>query len=92
MFRFPGEPRWDEAREAVAFAVELGEYQGLVFVARRVFHDLIGARPTPAQCVELFHLERAALERLAEAKIRARELSPDANIEITSRDVRRARR
>jgi hypothetical protein len=92
MFVFPGEPRWNAESDAVEFEVELGEYRGLVFVSRRVVHDLLGNRPTPEQCVEYVHLQRTEFERVTEARIRARELDPDANIRITSRDLRRARR
>jgi hypothetical protein len=91
MFEFPDEAAWNEAEEAVEFPVRLGEYEGRVFVARRVFHDMIGSRPTPERCVELFHLNRAAFERVAEAKLRARELSEDANVRIAGRDMRRLR-
>lgn len=89
LFRFPGEPRWNGAREAVELEVELGEYRGLVLVPRRVLHDLLGSRPTPEQCVERCHLHRTELERLAEAKIRARELEEDANVLLSGRDLRR---
>jgi hypothetical protein len=91
VFAFPDEAAWNEAEDAVEFPVRLGEYEGRVFVARRVFHDMIGARPAPERCVELFHLNRAAFERAAEAKLRARELSADANIRIDGRDMRRLR-
>ena len=91
IFSFPGEPRWEEAQDCVVFAVELGEYRGEVFVPRRLFHDLLGRRPTPEQCVELFHTHRVVFERISEAKLRARELAPDANLHLTTRDLRRAR-
>jgi len=89
MFVFPDDARWDEAREAVAFSIELGEYRGTCFVGRRVFHDLIGHRPTPEDCVERFHLGRTEFERIVEHKIAARELDQDANIQISTRDLRR---
>jgi hypothetical protein len=89
LFSYPGEPRWDEAAEAVVFEVELGDYHGSVFVPRRVFHDRIGHRPTPEQCVEYFHLHRIIFEKIAEAKLRARELGEDANVHILGRDLRR---
>lgn len=89
MFAFPGEPRWNDAEDAVEFAVELGEYRGLVFISRRVFQTLLGRRPAASECIECFHLERTRFERLAEAKLRARELSDDANLRLSPRDVRR---
>ena len=91
MFVFPDEAAWNEAEDAVEFPVRLGEYEGKVFVPRRVFHDMIGARPSPDRCVEWFHLNRTVFERIAEAKLRARELSDDANIRLSGRDVRRLR-
>jgi hypothetical protein len=89
MFVFPDDAAWDETREAVTFTVELGEYRGTCVVPRRVFHDLVGHRPTPEACVEQFHLQRTQFERIVEAKIVARELEPDASVLVTSRDVRR---
>ncbi|HXP29776.1 MAG TPA: DUF1488 family protein [Stellaceae bacterium] len=89
MFIFPGEPRWDEERDAVAFEVELGEYRGLVLVPRRVLHHALGRKPSPAECVEYLYLHRTAFERIAESKLRARELAPDANVHIAGRDLRR---
>jgi hypothetical protein len=91
MFVFPDDARWDEAREAVAFSVELGEYRGTCFVARRVFHDLLGGRPSPEECLQRFHLGRTEFERIVERKVAARELDADANVEIAMRDVRRFR-
>lgn len=60
-----------------------------MFVPRRVIHDLVGSRPTPEQCVAYLHLNRAQFERIAEAKLRARELGEDANLHVNGRDVRR---
>ncbi len=91
MFVFPDDARWDEAREAVAFTVELGDYRGTCWVPRRVFHDLMGHRPTPEECLQHFHLGRTEFERLVEAKIAARELEPDADVVLSMRDVRRFR-
>jgi len=89
MFVFPDDAAWDEAREAVTFSVELGDYRGTCVVPRRVLHDLIGQRPTPEDCVQHFHLQRTQFERIVEAKIAARELESDASILITTRDIRR---
>jgi len=40
-FSFPENARWDPERQAVEFGVEIGEYQGVVRVARRVFQRLL---------------------------------------------------
>jgi hypothetical protein len=89
MFVFPDDAAWDEIRETVTFTVELGEYRGSCVVPRRVFHDLIGRRPTPEECVQHFHLARTEFERIVEGKIAARELEDDASLLISSRDLRR---
>ena len=91
MFVFPDDAAWDEVREAVTFSVELGDYRGTCVVPRRVFHDLIGRRPSPEECVQHFHLQRTEFERVVEHKIVARELEPDASILVTMRDIRRFR-
>jgi hypothetical protein len=88
IFSFPDDARWSEAEQAVQFSVTVGEYEGSVFVPRRVFQTLIGARPTPEQRVQHYHLNRAGLERIAEAKVRERQLDDDANIRISGRDLR----
>jgi hypothetical protein len=90
IFSFPGEPRWNEELAAVEFEVELGDYHGLVFLPSRVIQGMIGTRPTPESCVEYVHLHRMEFERIAEAKLRARELGEDANVHISGRDIRRA--
>jgi hypothetical protein len=87
---FPEQATWNHAEDAVEFPVCLGDYEGKVFVGRRVFHTLIDSRPTPAQCVEYLYVNRVMFERVAEQKVRERELSDDANVRISGRDVRRA--
>jgi hypothetical protein len=91
MFVFPDDAAWDDGRDAVTFSVELGEYRGTCVVPRRVFHDLIGRRPSPEECLQRFHLGRTEFERIAEHKIAARALEPDATVKIAMRDVRRFR-
>ena len=46
-FTFPENARWDAAGQAVEFGVEIGEYQGVVRVPRRVFQRLLPESPTP---------------------------------------------
>lgn len=89
LFVFPGEPAWNEAERAVEFGVELGEYAGRAFATLALFQAIVGRRPAPAEAVALFHANRTGLERLAEARIRARALDPDANIRLGPRDLRR---
>jgi Protein of unknown function (DUF1488) len=91
LFAFPDDARWNEAADAVEFGVEIGEYRGIVRVRRRVFQSLLEQRPTPQLCIEAFHLSRSEFERAAEAKLRARALSGDGNIDLTLRDFRRNR-
>ena len=47
-FTFPEDARWNAERHAVEFAVEIGEYRGVVRVPRRVFQRLLPERPTPS--------------------------------------------
>jgi hypothetical protein len=88
VFAFPDDAAWNESEEAVEFGIELGEYRGRVFLPRRVIHGLLGARPSPEDCVQAFHRERARFERAAETRVRARMLDEDANIRLTGRDLR----
>jgi hypothetical protein len=78
-----------ECRAAVVeFGVEIGEYQGVVRVPRRVFQRLLTERPTAERCVEAFYLQRTRFESIAERKLRRRQLTEDGNVEITGRDLR----
>jgi hypothetical protein len=87
-FTFPHDARWNADRAAVEFDVAVGEYQGVVRVPRRTFQRLLPDSPTPARWVEAYYLNRPRLEVIAERKIRRRQLTDDANIEITGRDLR----
>ena len=66
----------------------MGEYEGVVRVSRRVFQTLLLEAPTPARCLEAYHLHRTWLELIAKRKVRRRQLTYDGNIEITGRDLR----
>jgi hypothetical protein len=80
----PLEPR----RNTVEFGIGVGEYGGVVRVARRVFLILLSETPTPERCLEAsYHLHRTRLELIAEQKVRRRQLT-DGNVEITGRDLR----
>jgi hypothetical protein len=79
---------WNAERQAVECGVEIGEYHGVVWVPRRVFQRLLPERPTPERCVEAYHLQRTRFERIAERKLRRRQLTEDGNVEISGRDLR----
>ena len=87
-FRFPEDARWNDDLEAVEFSVGLGEYEGLVRVPRQVFRRFLDGAVTPERCLEAYHLQRTRFERIAERKLRSRQLTDDANVEITGRDLR----
>jgi uncharacterized protein DUF1488 len=87
-FTFPEDARWNADRQAVEFGVEIGEYHGVVRLPRRVFQRLLPERPTPERCVEAYYLKRTRFERVAERKLRRRQLTEDGNVEITGRDLR----
>jgi hypothetical protein len=92
MFVFPDDACWNEAEDAVEFGIRLGEYEGKIFLPRRVLQSLVGARIKAEDCVAHFHLYRTEFERVAEARVQARQLDDDANIRITGRDLRAFRR
>jgi hypothetical protein len=87
-FIFPEDARWNADRQAVEFGVEIGEYQGVVRVPRRVFQGLLPETPTPERCVEAYYLQRTRLESIVERKIRRRQLTEEGNVEISGRDLR----
>jgi hypothetical protein len=87
-FTFPEDARWNPDCGAVEFGVQIGEYAGVVRVPRRMFQQLLTESPTPERCVEGYHLHRTRFERIAERKLRRRQLTEDANVEITGRDLR----
>ena len=87
-FVFPENARWDAVGQAVKFGVEIGEYQGMVRVPRRVFHRLLPESPTPERCLEAYYLQRTRFETIAERKLRRRRLTDDGNVEITGRYLR----
>src|SRR4051795_5440146 len=87
-FSFPENARWNPEREAVEFGVGIGEYEGVVRVPRHVFRRFIDGPVTPERCLEAYHLQRTRFERIAERKLRNRQLTDDGNIEINGRDLR----
>jgi len=87
-FRFPPDARWNPDRNTVEFGIGVGEYEGVVCVSRRVFQILLPETPTPERCLEAYYLHRTRLELIAERKVRGKQLTDDANVEITGRDLR----
>ena len=87
-FSFPDNARWDSDRCCVAFGIAIGEYEGVVRVYRRAFQSLLNESPTPERCLEAYYLHRTRLERIAERKVRRRQLTDDGNVEISGRDLR----
>ena len=87
-FRFPEDARWNEDRQAVEFGIDIGEYEGVVRVPRRVFQRLLDGAVTPERCLEAYHLQRTRFELAVERKLRNRQLTDDGNVEITGRDMR----
>jgi hypothetical protein len=87
-FRFLPNARWNPDRAVVEFGIGIGEYEGVVRIPRRVFQILLPETPTPARCLECYHVNRTRLELIAERKIRRRQLTEDGNVEITGRDLR----
>ncbi len=87
-FTFPEDARWNADEQAVEFGVEIGEYRGVARVSRRVLQRLLPERPTPERCLEAYYLQRTRFERIAERKLRLRQLTEDGNVEISGRDLR----
>lgn len=90
IFTFPDDASWNEASRAVEFGIEVGEYQGRVFVPRQIFQALLPTSPLPELCIEAYHLDRARFERAAERKVMQRQLTEDGNIELTLKDLHEA--
>jgi uncharacterized protein DUF1488 len=88
LFSFPDDARWNETIRAVEFGVAIGEYHGIVRVPRQVFQRLLSHAVTPESCLEAYYLGRSEFERAAQEKLRARELTEDGNLELTSRDLK----
>jgi len=87
-FSFPEDARWNEDLGCVEFGVAIGEYEGVVRVPRQAFRRFLEGAITPPGCVEAYYLHRTRLERVAERKLRNRQLTDDGNVEITGRDLR----
>jgi uncharacterized protein DUF1488 len=90
-FRFPEDARWSDDLQAVEFGVGVGEYDGVVRVPRQVFRRFLDGAVTPQRCLEAYHLQRTRFERIAERKLRNRQLTADGNVEINGRDLRTPR-
>jgi hypothetical protein len=91
-FTFPEDGRWNPDCQAVEFGVAIGEYEGVVRIARPVFRRFVDGAVTPERCMEAYHLHRTRLELVAESKLRQRQLTADGDVEITGRDLREPKR
>src|SRR5436853_5809867 len=87
LFSFPEDARWNPDRQAVEFGISIGEYEGVVRVPRDVFRRFIDGGVTPERCIEAYHLQKTRFELIAERKLRCRQLTDEANVEITGRDL-----
>ena len=87
-FSFPENARWNADRQTVEFGVGIGEYEGVVRIPRQAFRRFIDGRMTPERCLEAYYLHRTDFERIAERKLRNRQLTDDGNVEINGRDLR----
>ena len=76
-FSFPEDARWNPDREAVEFGVGIGEYEGVVRVARQVFRGFLDGSVTPERCLEAYPQHRTRFELVAERKLRNRQLTDD---------------
>ena len=76
-FTFPEDARWNPDRDAVEFSVILGQYEGTVRIARRVFQRLLDQSPTPERCMEAFHLQRCQRRREDASAGRSKNASRD---------------
>lgn len=77
---------WRDDIDSLAFRPP--DHRGLCVMHRRAFRVFLGRAATPQQCVDYFHMQRAAFERAAHAKIARAALAADAYFHINSRDVR----
>ena len=84
-FSFPEDAHWNAEHQAVEFAVEIGEYCGVVLVPSRLFQRILPERPTPEHCGEAYYLQRTRFESVTERKLRRRQLTDDGNVEISGR-------
>ena len=83
-FSFPEDARWNAERQAV----EIGEYRGVVRVPRRVFQRLLTGEPDTRKMCRRLLPPSDPLRAIAERKLQNRQLTDDANVEITGRDLR----
>lgn len=88
-FIFPDDACWNETEDSVQFTIQIGEFQGSVFVPRRMLQSLAGSSLTPEQCVEQFYMNHTVFERAAETKVRTLALDENANIRLSGRDLKR---
>ena len=81
-------PSWRDDIDSVAFQPD--GHSGVCVVHRRAFRTLLGRAPSEQECLAFFALHAAAFAAAAAAKIARRNLAPEANFHLTSRDHLRA--
>lgn len=82
-----GEVRWNAAIDSLMFAVD--GHAAFCAVHRFAFRTLIGAEPTPADCLDYFSGRELAFRAAAAAKIAKKVLPVGRNFHLTSRDLAR---
>jgi hypothetical protein len=81
------QPYWRAEIEALVFPV--AEQAGLCAVHRLAFRTLLGADPTPEDCLNFFVKFGYAFRAAASFKIAQKGLPEGRNFHLTSRDVAR---
>jgi hypothetical protein len=81
----PQEPHWRDDIDALTFRPTA--HEGCCVVHRLAFRRLLSFTPTANDCVAFFNARAAEFQAGAATKIAHRELPPDANFHLTSRDL-----
>lgn len=81
---------WRADLDALAF--RFAGHDGWCLVHRQAFRALIGREAGTEDCLAFFEAQASAFAAAAAAKVARAGLAADANLHLTSRDVKRARR
>jgi hypothetical protein len=79
--------RWRSEIDALAFPVE--DHAAFCAVHRRAFRTLLGAEPSPEDCLSYFRGFEDAFRAAASSKIAQKGLWAGQNFHLTSRDIAR---